>query len=107
MALASGNAALPPDGRWFLGDPHRPSDKTYGEGDPLSARRTPGGVTRFHQEDTDNAGRRFGFGAQTQEGVGAMSEEHMGSSIDVFLKEEGIFEEAQARIALNCFGEPE
>jgi antitoxin HicB len=26
-----------------------------------------------------------------------MSEEHMGSSIDVFLKEEGIFEEAQAQ----------
>ncbi|MGA2182023.1 MAG: type II toxin-antitoxin system RelE/ParE family toxin [Bryobacteraceae bacterium] len=31
------------------------------------------------------------------EGVGAMSKKHMGSSIDDFLKEEGIFEEAQAQ----------
>src|SRR5580700_1198593 len=31
------------------------------------------------------------------EGVGAMSRKHMGSSIDDFLKEEGIFEEAQAQ----------
>src|SRR5713226_5022080 len=31
------------------------------------------------------------------EGAGAMSKRHMGSSIDDFLKEEGIFEEAQAR----------
>jgi antitoxin HicB len=31
------------------------------------------------------------------ERVGAMSKKHMGSSIDDLLKEEGIFEEAQAR----------
>jgi hypothetical protein len=31
------------------------------------------------------------------EGVGAMSKKHMGSSIDDFLKDEGIFEEAQAQ----------
>jgi antitoxin HicB len=35
--------------------------------------------------------------AQAPEGVGAMSKKHMGSSIDDFLKEEGIFEEAQAQ----------
>jgi hypothetical protein len=29
--------------------------------------------------------------------VGAMSKKHMGSSVDDFLKEEGIFEEAQAQ----------
>jgi antitoxin HicB len=34
--------------------------------------------------------------AQASEGVGTMSKKHMGSSIDDFLKEEGIFEEAQA-----------
>jgi hypothetical protein len=37
---------------------------------------------------------------QTPKGVGAMSrkrKKHMGSSIDDFLKEEGIFEEAQAQ----------
>ena len=31
------------------------------------------------------------------EGIGAMSKKHMGSGIDDFLKEEGIFEEAQAQ----------
>jgi antitoxin HicB len=35
--------------------------------------------------------------ARAQEGVGAMSKKHMGSSVDDFLKEEGIFEEAQAQ----------
>jgi len=34
-------------------------------------------------------------GDETQEGVGAMSKKHMGSTDD-FLKEEGIFVEAQA-----------
>src|ERR1700688_10513 len=40
---------------------------------------------------------RVWHGAQAPEGVGAMSKKHMGSSIDDFLKEEGIFEEAQAQ----------
>ena len=38
-----------------------------------------------------------GIGAQAPEGVEAMSKKHMGSSIDDFLKEEGVFEEAQAQ----------
>jgi hypothetical protein len=37
-----------------------------------------------------------GHRAETSEGVGAMSKKHMGSSVDDFLKQEGIFEEAQA-----------
>ena len=39
----------------------------------------------------------FGNGAQASEGVGTMSKKHMGSSIDAFLQEEDIFEEAQAQ----------
>jgi len=35
--------------------------------------------------------------AQTAKGVEAMTRKHMGSSIDDFLKEEGIFEETQAQ----------
>ena len=34
--------------------------------------------------------------ARIPEGVRAMSKKHMGSSIDDFLKKEGIFDEAQA-----------
>jgi antitoxin HicB len=49
------------------------------------------------QEDPQNARWGFGAGAEAQEGAGAMSKKHMGSSVDDFLKEEGIFEEAQAQ----------
>jgi antitoxin HicB len=40
---------------------------------------------------------RPGIGAEASKGVGAMSKKHLGSGIDDFLKEEGIFEEAQAQ----------
>ena len=46
---------------------------------------------------TGDAGSGSGNGAQASEGAGTMSKKHMGSSIDEFLKEEGIFEEAQAQ----------
>jgi hypothetical protein len=50
----------------------------------------------IYQKDKDNARQRSGTGAQASEGAGAMSKKNMGSSIDDFLKAEGIFEEAQA-----------
>jgi antitoxin HicB len=50
----------------------------------------------FFVEDADNSRQRSGIGAQAAEGVGAMSKKQMGSSIDDFLKAEGIFEETQA-----------
>jgi antitoxin HicB len=67
------------------------------------------GIENFH--DSDGAARerpllyilRYSgaavrlIDAEAQEGLGAMSKKHMGSSIDDFLKEEGIFEEAQAQ----------
>jgi predicted XRE-type DNA-binding protein len=43
------------------------------------------------------AARRLGIGAQTANGVESMSGKTMGSSIDDFLKEEGVFEQAQAQ----------
>ncbi|MGH9662750.1 MAG: Fis family transcriptional regulator [Bryobacteraceae bacterium] len=39
----------------------------------------------------------FGNSAKTSKGVGAMSKKQMGSGIDDFLKEKGIFEKAQAQ----------
>jgi len=39
---------------------------------------------------------RISDGAKAAKGVGAMSKKNMGSGVDDFLKEEGIFEEAQA-----------
>ena len=55
------------------------------------------GAAWVHQENAGNAGFGFGNGSKASEGVGTMSKKHMGSSIDAFLKEEGIFEETQAQ----------
>jgi hypothetical protein len=72
-------------------------DETHGARDAVPVPRTFGGAARLHQENTGNAGRGFGIGTQAPDGVDAMSKKHMGSSIDDFLKEEGVFEEAQAQ----------
>src|ERR1019366_8676807 len=97
MAVAGGDAAVPPVGKRLLGGPHGPSDETDGAGAALPLPRAPGRVARVHQENAGHAGRGYGNGAKASEGVGAMSKKHIGSSIDDFLKEEGIFEEAQAQ----------
>jgi predicted XRE-type DNA-binding protein len=86
-----------------MGSPDGPPDKTHGTGVDLRLPRAPGGVARLHQEDASHAGRGFGNGAKAPTSIGlekqggAMSKKHMGSSIDDFLKSEGIFEEAQAQ----------
>src|SRR5674476_494001 len=97
MALASQHASVPANGQQPLGNPHRSADETRGARDAVPVPRTFGGAARLHQEDAGNAGRGFGVGPQAPEGVSEMSKKHMGSSIDDFLKEEGIFEEAQAQ----------
>ena len=53
-------------------------------------------VARVHEENASYAGRGSNNSARAPEGVGAMSKKHMGSSVDDLLKEEGIFDEAQA-----------
>jgi antitoxin HicB len=59
--------------------------------------RSPGGVAWFCEEDPDYTERGHGAGTQAPKGVGGMRKKHMGSSIDDFMKKEGIFEEAQAQ----------
>ena len=97
MALAGRNASLPADRKRSLGNPHRPANATYGAGNVMPIPRAFGGTARLHQENAGNAGRGFGVGAQAPEGVDEMSKKNMGSSIDEFLKAEGIFEEAQSK----------
>jgi predicted XRE-type DNA-binding protein len=63
----------------------------------LSSRRKSRRTARIHQEDAARTRSGPGFGAGTTEGIGMMNKKHLGSSIDDFLKEEGIFEEAQAQ----------
>src|SRR6266699_3412259 len=82
-----------------------PADEANGACAALPLPRAPRRAARVYQENARNAGCGFGIGAQAPEGVKTMSKKrknrknrksHMGSSIDDFLKEEGIFEEAQA-----------
>ena len=97
MALASRNASVPADGQWSLGNPHRFADEAHGARNVVPVPRALGGTARLHQEDAGNARRGFGVGSQAPEGVNEMSKKHMGSSIDDFLKAEGVFEEAQSQ----------
>jgi antitoxin HicB len=95
--LAGGYAAVQTAEWWTVGDSHGPADETDSADSDLSLSRASGCIAWIHQEDTNNAGGRFGAGKKAAEGVGAMSKKHMGSSVDDFLKAEGIFEEAQAQ----------
>jgi antitoxin HicB len=102
MAMAGGHAALPCDGKRVMGSPNGSADEADGARSDLPLPRAPGRVARVHQESAVHARRRFGNGAKAPKGIGQeagskMSKKHMGSSIDDFLKEEGIFEEAQAQ----------
>jgi antitoxin HicB len=97
VEVASGNAALQAIGKRFVGNPHGFADETDGTRVAMRVLRSSGSFARIYQENPQNAGRGFGDCAKSQEGVGAMSRKHMGSSIDDFLKEEGIFDEAQVQ----------
>jgi hypothetical protein len=97
MAMAGWNAALPSVRKWALGDSHGFTDQADGTRADMPLSRTPGRAAWFHQENPNYAGGRSGIGAHAPEGVGAMSKKHLGSSVDEFLKEEGIFKEVQAQ----------
>jgi hypothetical protein len=66
------------------------ADETHCAHFSLPLQRATGRPTWVHQETRAAT-------AEAQEGAGAMSKKHMGSSIVDFLKKEGIFEEAQAQ----------
>jgi hypothetical protein len=97
MALAGRHAVVPPYGRRPLGNPDRPANETDSARAALFLPQAPGGIARVHQENAGNVGFGFGNGAKASKGIGTMSKQHMGSSIDAFLQEEGIFEEAQVQ----------
>jgi len=96
MAMAGWHASMPPYGKRALGDSDRFADQTDGASAALRLSGTLSCTSRVHQENARNSCGRLGVGATTAKGVGEMSKKHMGTSIDDFLKKEGIFEEAQA-----------
>src|SRR5271155_3502074 len=59
--------------------------------------RTASSPPRLHQKNTSYFARRSGVGAKAARGANAMSKKNIGSSIDDFLKAEGIFAESQAQ----------
>jgi predicted XRE-type DNA-binding protein len=94
--MAGRYAAVPSIERRDLGDSDGSADETDGACADLSLPWAFGRTAWVYQKDAHHAGGRFGIGAQASKGAGTMSKRHMGSSIDDFLKEEGIFEEAQS-----------
>jgi antitoxin HicB len=105
--FARSGAALDREGfvaaqwRWPVG---MPLCRPFGDGlweirtrTGIGVSRAFGRTARVHQENARDAGRRFSTGTKAPKGAGVMSKKHMGSSIDDFLKEEGIFEETQAQ----------
>jgi antitoxin HicB len=97
VEVASWDAALQTAGKWLVGDPDWFANESHGARPAVRVPWPSGGIARIYQENTQNSGWGFGDCAKAKEGVGAMSRKHMGSSIDDFLKEEGIFEEAQVQ----------
>ena len=93
--------------RWLIGTaPCRPMGAGFWEfRTDLSTNRTARVLLCLYREhlaalrgfikDARHARRGFGLGPQAPEGINEMSKKHMGSSIDDFLKEEGVFDEAQ------------
>jgi predicted XRE-type DNA-binding protein len=56
---------------------------------------TDGFAERVHQEDAENPAGRVGFGPRTAKGDRIMNDNpHIGSTLDDFLREEGMFEDA-------------
>jgi antitoxin HicB len=88
---------MPPYGKTAMGSTHRSCRQSYRTRVCLFLREPIGSVARIHQENAIDSGRRFDAGPETAEGLGTMSKKNLGSSIDDFLKEENIFEEAQAQ----------
>ena len=56
VAVAGGNAAVPPAGERLVGSADRLDDETDGACSALPLSRTPGRPARFYQEDADIAG---------------------------------------------------
>src|SRR5208283_5087506 len=96
MAMADRHAALQANDRRSIRGQNRLADGTHRPRSDLPLPGTFGRPARVHQEDANHPGRRSALGTQTNEGVGQMSRKNIGSSVDDFLKEEGIFEETQA-----------
>jgi hypothetical protein len=55
MAVAGGDAALPPNGERAVGNPYGPTHKTDGTRYALPVPRASGRIARVHQENAGHA----------------------------------------------------
>jgi len=95
MAMAGRYVVVSSIGKRVVGDSDGPADKPNGTSSDLPLSRTPCGPAWIYQKNAGNTEGGSRIGPETPEEVGTMSKKNMGSGIDEFLKEEGIFEEAQ------------
>lgn len=101
MAVASRHAAMSSDVPWPMGDSNGLADEARG-----ARIAVPRHAARIHHGYADHAGSGPGSGAAPAEATGAMSREDVGSSIDEFVTEEGILEEAQTQAAKEVVAWP-
>jgi len=81
------------------------AQQSHRTSDVHRARRGTGATARVHQKNTEDSPRRSRPRAATPSGVEAagLNPAHLGSSLDDFLKEEGLFETVQALAVKKLF----
>src|SRR3954470_6499859 len=82
-----------------LGGPQQPDARPHRSRAVLYRRRTDGFVARVHQEDAEDAAKRFESGLEAKAGDHMTKKQkgRIGPSFDDFLKEDGIYELVTAR----------
>src|ERR1022692_3508990 len=98
--MAGGHAVVPLHGRRPVGAAVAPPEQPYCARPLLRPRRPHWRRAWLHQEDATYARRCSEAGAQAHEGDARMKKKnpHWGSSLDDFLKEEGIYDEVVAQV---------
>jgi hypothetical protein len=96
--LADRYAACSQPERWIVGGSFRLAKQEYFPANSVLSSTDFGGAAWLYQEDAENADRGLGFGEAKNEGGYKMTKrnKHIGSSLDDFLKEDGILEETRA-----------
>src|ERR1035438_1115468 len=68
----------------------------------LRGERMHGASSRLHQEDPKNTAAGFRLGAQAEERRRRMKKNNIGSSVDSWLREEGIYRSEKRRVGKEC-----
>jgi antitoxin HicB len=102
VSLAGWHAIVSSDRRWALGSSLDVAEQAHCTGHFLFCGGHIGGFACLYQENPEDTGGRPCYSSRTYEGDFAMTKRktknpRIGSSLDDFMKEEGLFEEASTQ----------